>query len=91
MGDILGSSDGLVEESRESMKWWKEYLLKSKKDLQKKADFMESQLVKMAGALACEGRETLDDLGDGEFYLWFVERWGDDDDKANAEIEEEEE
>ena len=60
-------------------------------DLKKKADFMESQLEKTAGALAYEGRETLDELGDGEFYLWFVERWGDDEAKENAGIEGEEE
>ena len=59
--------------------------------LKEGADFMESQLAKMAGALAYEGRETLDELGDGDFYLWFVERWGNDDDKANAGIEDEEE
>ena len=66
-------------------------LIEAYEDLKEKADFMESQLAKTAGALAYEGRETLDDLGDGEYYLWFIERWGTDEDMAHAEIEDEEE
>lgn len=57
----------------------------------KKADFMESQLAKMAGALAYEGREALDELQDVEFYLWFIEAWGTHEDMEHAEIQEEEE
>ena len=59
--------------------------------LKERADFMEHQLAKTAGALAYEGRETLDNLGDKEFYLWFIEAFGTDEDMANAEIEDEEE
>ena len=66
-------------------------LIEVYEDLKQKADFMEHQLVKMAGALAYEGRETLDDLGDVEYYLWFIERFGTDEDMAHAEIEDEEE
>ena len=47
------------------------------------------QLAKMAGALAYE--ELLDQLGDVEYYLWFIESWGTESDMENAGIEEEEE
>lgn len=66
-------------------------LIEAYEDLKEKADFMEHQLAKTAGALAYEGRETLDDLGDVEYYLWFIERFGTDEDMAHAEIEDEEE
>jgi len=49
------------------------------------------ELRKMAGALASEGREALDRLGDVEYYLWFIESWGTESDMENAGIEEEEE
>ena len=47
------------------------------------------QLAKMAGALAYE--ELLDQLGDVEYYLWFIETFGTDMDKAMAGITQEEE
>jgi len=47
------------------------------------------QLSKMAGALAYE--ELLDQLGDVEYYLWFIETFGTDMDKAMAGITQEEE
>jgi hypothetical protein len=53
--------------------------------------FQQNQLSKMAGALAYEGREALDQLGDVEYYLWFIEAFGTKRDMENAEIEEEEE
>ena len=49
------------------------------------------ELRKMAGALAGEGREALDELGDVDYYLWFIESWGTESDMRNAEIEQEEE
>ena len=49
------------------------------------------QLNKMAGALAYEGREALDQLGDVEYYLWFIEAYGTERDMENAGIEQEEE
>lgn len=60
-------------------------------DLKERADFMEWQLAKTAGALAYEWRETFDELADKEFYLWLIERFGTDEDKENAGIEGEEE
>ena len=48
-------------------------------------------LAKMAQALAYEGREALDQLGDVEYYLWFIETWGTHEDMENAGIEQEEE
>ena len=53
--------------------------------------FQQNQLSKMAGALAYEGREALDELGDVEYYLWFIEAFGTKRDMENAGIEEEEE
>lgn len=55
------------------------------------SDFHILQLSKMAGALAHEGREALDALGDTDYYLWFIESWGNETDMERAEIEEEEE
>ena len=49
------------------------------------------QLSKMARALAREGRETLDRLGDVDYYLWFIEAYGTELDVMNAEITQEEE
>tara|TARA_Y100000004_G_scaffold22735_1_gene23095 strand:+ start:193 stop:423 length:231 start_codon:yes stop_codon:yes gene_type:complete len=49
------------------------------------------QLSKMARALAHEGRETLDRLGDVDYYLWFIEAYGTELDVMNAEITQEEE
>jgi hypothetical protein len=49
------------------------------------------QLSKMAGALAYEGREALDRLGDVDYYLWFIEAYGTERDMENAGIEQEEE
>ena len=60
-------------------------------DLKKRADFMEWQLAKTAGALAYEWREPFDELGDKEFYLWLIETFGTDEDKEYAGIEGEEE
>jgi hypothetical protein len=49
------------------------------------------QLAKMAGALAYEGREALDQLGDVEYYLWFIRTFGTHKDMVNAGITQEEE
>ena len=49
------------------------------------------QLRKMAGALAGEGREKLDELGDVDYYLWFIESWGTESEMRDAGIEQEEE
>ena len=53
--------------------------------------FQQNQLSKMAGALAYEGREALDQLGDVEYYLWFIEAFGTERDMENAGIEQGEE
>ena len=66
-------------------------LIEAYDDLKKRADFMESQLAKTAGALAYEGGEALDNLGDRDFYLWLIETFGTDEDKESAGIEGEEE
>jgi len=69
----------------------KRKLIEEYEKLKERADFMEWQLAKTAGALAHEWRETFDELQDVEFYLWLIETFGTDEDKENAGIEDEEE
>ena len=40
----------------------------------------------MAQTLAYEGREALDTLADTDYYLWFIEAWGTNEDMERAEI-----
>jgi len=46
----------------------------------------KEHMAKMAQTLAYEGREALDTLADTDYYLWFIEAWGTNEDMERAEI-----
>ena len=63
--------------SSSSGKRWKEHSRLLKENY-------EYHLAKIAQALAYEGREALDTLGDTDYYLWFIETWGTQKDMERA-------